>query len=67
MNVYISSTLRGFFGRKEKIEAEGEAVWQIITALMDKYPDVQNAFWDEAGKLRSFIRIYVNGRDVTDE
>lgn len=67
MNVYISSTLRGFFGRKEKIKAEGETIWEIFTVLMNEYPDAQKAFWDETGKLRSFIRIYVNERDVTDE
>ena len=67
MNVYISSTLRGFFGRREKIEAEGQTLRQIIAGLMDEYPDARNVFWDEEGKLRNFIRIYANEKNVTDE
>lgn len=67
MNVYISSTLRGFFGRREKVEAEGENLREIIFRLMDDYPDAQKAFWDEDGKLRSFIQIYVNEKNVTSE
>lgn len=67
MNVYISSTLRGFLGRREKIEAEGQTLRQIIAGLMDEYPDARNVFWDEEGKLRNFIRIYANEKNVTDE
>ncbi|MDO4344875.1 MAG: molybdopterin-synthase adenylyltransferase MoeB [Eubacteriales bacterium] len=67
MNVYISSTLRGFFGRREQVETEGQSLRQIITGLMDEYPDAGKAFWDEEGKLRSFIQIYVNEKNVTAE
>lgn len=65
--VYISATLRGFFGRKECLEVEGESVRKIIRSLMDEYPDSQNAIMDENGKIRSFIQIYKNEENVTSE
>ena len=67
MKVYISSTLRGFFRRDEIVEAEGENVRQILSGLMEEYPDARKAFWEEDGKLRSFIQIYVNEKNVTEE
>lgn len=67
MKVYISSTLRGFFRRKEIVEAEGENLRQIISGLMDEYPEARKVFWEEDGKIRSFIQIYVNEKNVTEE
>lgn len=67
MLIYISSTLRGFFGRKEKVEVEGGNIRQILAGLLDEYRDAAKAVYDETGKLRSFIRIYINEEDATAE
>ena len=53
MRVVISATLRSFFGRKAEVES-------------NEYPDAKNGLFDEEGKLRCFVRIYLNGVDVTD-
>lgn len=67
MQIYISSTLRSFFGRRAKLEIEGENLRQILSGLADEYPDAKDALYDENGKIRSFIRIYVNEENVTSE
>lgn len=67
MWVYISSTLRGFFGRRSKIELEGENVRQILSCLVDEYPGAKDALYDENGRIRSFIQIYINEENVTSE
>lgn len=66
MKVYISSTLRSFFGRSAQTEVEGNTIRNILKALTDKYPDASKGLYDDSGKLRGFIRIYINDEDKTD-
>ncbi|MBR1851929.1 MAG: molybdopterin-synthase adenylyltransferase MoeB [Lachnospiraceae bacterium] len=66
MKIYISATLRTFFGRNASIEISGNTVRQLLTKLIDEYPDAQNALYDESGKLRSFVQIYVGEENKTD-
>ena len=67
MKVYISATLRGFFGRNERIEIEGETIRTLLAGLTDEYPDAKEALYDETGELRDFIQIYVNEENFTDK
>lgn len=67
MKIYISSTLRGFFGRKERIEMEEGSIRQILSKLVEEYPDSSKALYDEKGKIRGFIQIYRNEENVTAE
>ena len=67
MKIYISATLRGFFERHERVELEGNNIRSLLEALTNEYPDSKEALYDEAGKLREFIRIYVDDEDFTSE
>ena len=66
MKVYISATLRTFFGRQNEIDISGNTIKEILTGLTDKYPESKKGLYDDDGKLRQFIRIYVNEEDRTD-
>ena len=67
MKVYISATLRQFFGRNSEIELQipKVTVSNILQQLTKQYPDAQKGLFDN-GNLRSFIRIFVAGEDWTD-
>lgn len=67
MKIYISATLRSFFGRNAETETEGNTIRAILKSLTEKYPDAKKGLYDDNGKLRGFIRIYVNDEDKTDE
>jgi adenylyltransferase/sulfurtransferase len=67
MRVYVSATLRGFFGRREVVEVEGTTIRQVLKALADEYPEAGNALFDEDKRLREFIHVYVNDEDYTGE
>jgi adenylyltransferase/sulfurtransferase len=67
MRVYVSATLRGFFGRREVVEMEGNTIRQVLKGLGDEYPDAGQALFDENHRLREFIHIYVNDEDFTSE
>ncbi|MBR4760542.1 MAG: molybdopterin-synthase adenylyltransferase MoeB [Lachnospiraceae bacterium] len=65
MNVYISATLRSFFDRNAKLEVEAENIRQALDELVKAYPDAKKGLFDEEGKLRGFIRIYVGSENRT--
>ncbi|SDB14461.1 adenylyltransferase and sulfurtransferase [Pseudobutyrivibrio sp. YE44] len=66
MKVYISATLRTFFDKTAQTEIEGKTVGEILKGLTDEYPESKKGLYDDDGKLRSFIRIFVNDEDFTD-
>ena len=67
MKIYISATLRGFFGRHAKVELEGNTVRSLLKTLTDEYPDGREALYNDDGKLREFIQIYVDDEKFTTE
>lgn len=66
MNLYISATLRSFFGKHERISCPAETIQSILRWLTEEYPDSKKVLFDEEDHLRSFIRIYVGDEDRTD-
>ena len=67
MKIYISATLRKFFGSTAQVEIPASSVRKALSILLEMYPDGRNVLYDEGGKLRSFIRIYINGSNSTVE
>ena len=67
MKIYISATLRNFFDRNARIEIPASTVRKALAILLDMYPDAKNVLYDDGGKLRNFIQIYVNGKNLTVE
>ena len=65
MEVYLSATLRGFFGRNAKISVPENTIKKALDWLTDEYPDAKKVLYKEDGVLRSFIRIYVGEKDWT--
>ncbi|MCR5603144.1 MAG: molybdopterin-synthase adenylyltransferase MoeB [Lachnospiraceae bacterium] len=67
MKVYISATLRSFFGRSAETETKGNTIRKILKELTDSYPDASRGLYGDDGNLRGFIRIFVNDEDRTDK
>lgn len=67
MRVYISATLRGFFGRNAEISVQAGNIRELLKQLTEAYPDARKILFDEEGSLRSFIRIYTGEEDRTEE
>ena len=65
MLVYISATLRNYFGKHEKIEVQADSIKKILEFLTDEYPDSKNILFDDNNQLRSFIQIYVGDDNKT--
>ncbi|MGN1423291.1 MAG: molybdopterin-synthase adenylyltransferase MoeB [Oscillospiraceae bacterium] len=66
ITVYVAATLRGFVNKQPKIAAEGSTVREVIQNIRDEYPDSQKALFDEEGKLRPFVSVYVNDNRIPE-
>lgn len=62
--VYIPTPLRPFVGNQESLELAGDSVSEILANLTEQYGDLNKHLFDEEGKLRSFINVYVNDEDI---
>ena len=62
--VYIPTPLRPFTDNKDSLELEGSTVQEILDDLNGRYGELKKHLFNEDGKLRNFVNIYVNDEDI---
>lgn len=67
MKIYISGALKSFCSRNAEIDIQGITLREILKSLVDEYPESAKVVFDGEGKLRTFIRVYADEDDKTDE
>ncbi len=49
---------------QDSVSTDGNSVGECIDALEEAFPGMKERLCDEAGEVRRFVNIYVNGEDV---
>ena len=62
--ILIPTPLRQFVENKDSVELSGATVGELLAALTGEYKDLRRHLYSDAGKLRSFVNIYVNDEDI---
>jgi MoaD family protein len=62
--ILIPTPLRPFTGGKDTLELDGRTVGELLTALVAQYGDLRRHLYNDDGRLRSFVNIYVNDEDI---
>ena len=62
--VRVASPLRPHLGGQKEVELQGETAEAVLQNLIACYPGLQNYLYDERGRLRPFVNIFVNDEDV---
>ena len=62
--VRVPTPLRKLTGGADAVEADGATVAALVTDLDRRYPGIKDRICDEAGKVRRFVNIFVNGEDI---
>jgi sulfur-carrier protein adenylyltransferase/sulfurtransferase len=62
--ILIPTPLRPFAGKQDVVEIDGGTVGEILQALVAQYGDLRKHLYNDEGKLRSFVNIYVNDEDI---
>jgi adenylyltransferase/sulfurtransferase len=64
VTVRIPTPLRPFTGQRAIVEADGATVAQVLEHLATAYSDLRPHLFAADGRLRSFVNVYVNDKDV---
>ena len=64
VDVRIPTPLRRVTGGQEKASVEGDTLSKVINSLETQFPGIKERLCDEAGELRHFVNVYINGEDV---
>jgi molybdopterin/thiamine biosynthesis adenylyltransferase/rhodanese-related sulfurtransferase/molybdopterin converting factor small subunit len=62
--ILIPTPLRPYTDKKDAVEAEGKTVGELLADLTKKHSGLKAHLFNEQGKLRSFVNIYVNDEDI---
>jgi adenylyltransferase/sulfurtransferase len=62
--VLIPTPLRQFVEKKDTVELTGSTVGEVLTALTTQFPDLRKQIYNDEGKLRSFVNVYLNDDDI---
>src|SRR5271167_3907172 len=62
--ILIPTALRQFTAQQDTVEATGVTVAEALAHLTGQYPDLKKNLFNDQGKLRSFVNIYVDDEDI---
>jgi molybdopterin/thiamine biosynthesis adenylyltransferase/rhodanese-related sulfurtransferase/molybdopterin converting factor small subunit len=62
--ILIPTALRQFTGQQDSVEVAGATVADVLAQLSAEYPNIKKNLFNEQGKLRSFVNVYVNDEDI---
>ena len=62
--VRIPTPLRKFADGRAEIEVEGTSVKEVFNSLEESCQGIKDKVLDDAGDVRRFINVFVNGEDI---
>ncbi|NJL03441.1 MAG: MoaD/ThiS family protein [Chloroflexaceae bacterium] len=60
----IPTALRQYAANNASISLEANTVGNLLHGLIELHPDLGQHLFDEQGKLRSFVNVYVGDEDI---
>src|SRR5579872_5466739 len=62
--ILIPTPLRPYTDKKDAVDATGGTIGELLADLTAKHAGLKAHLYNEHGKLRSFVNIYVNDEDI---
>jgi molybdopterin/thiamine biosynthesis adenylyltransferase/rhodanese-related sulfurtransferase/molybdopterin converting factor small subunit len=62
--ILIPTPLRQFADKKDSVQLSGTTVGEVLKSLTSEYADLRRHLYNDEGKLRSFVNVYVNDEDI---
>lgn len=62
--ILIPTPLRQFTAGADAVEVNGATVGEALSALIAAHPELKKNLYNDEGKLRSFVNVYVNDEDI---
>jgi molybdopterin synthase sulfur carrier subunit len=64
VKVRIPTPLQALTGQSSEVAAEGATVRDVLADLEQRYPGVRSRLYEDDGRLRRFVNLYVNDEDI---
>lgn len=64
VTVRIPTPLQEFTQNQDAVEIDGSTVKEVLGNLDDQFDGMRQRLYDDEGKLRRFVNIYVNQEDI---
>jgi adenylyltransferase/sulfurtransferase len=62
--ILIPTPLRQFADKLDTVEADGATVGEVLATLTTRFPNLKKQLYNDEGKLRSFVNVYLNDDDI---
>lgn len=62
--IHIPTPLRQYAGGAKEVHVHAATAGEALAALTAAHPELRNHLYNEQGRLRSFINIYLNDDDI---
>src|SRR5437016_4622619 len=62
--ILIPTPLRPYTDKQDAVDAQGVTVGELLADLTTKHAGLKAHLYNDQGKLRSFVNIYVNDEDI---
>ncbi len=63
-SIQIPSPLRQYTGKQSTVSVPAKTVGEALEALVAQHPDLKRHLYNDDGKLRAFVNVYVNDEDM---
>ena len=64
MKIIIPTPLRQYADKKSAIEVTAGTVGEALSSLTDAHPELRKHLYNEDGRLRAFVNVYLNDEDI---
>ena len=62
--ILIPTPLRPYTDKKDAVDADGATVGELLADLTRRHGGLKAHLYNDQGKLRSFVNVYVNDEDI---
>ncbi|HZU22264.1 MAG TPA: ubiquitin-like small modifier protein 1 [Terriglobales bacterium] len=62
--IHIPTPLRQFVAGDEAVQVPGTTVSDALANLAERHPGLRKHLYDDQGRLRAFVNVYVNDEDI---
>jgi molybdopterin converting factor small subunit len=62
--IHIPTPLRQYTGKQAAVEVKAGTISAALGDLVAQHPDLRRHLYNDDGKLRAFVNVYLNDEDV---
>jgi len=64
IRILIPTPLRAYTNKVDTVEVKAATVGDAITALTSQFSELRKHLYNDEGRLRSFVNVYLNDEDI---